>query len=323
MSLKSPKIIFRNKTMKLILKTIVTLILIEASVTQSDHYSEAIKKSVVFFENTLKNHLIPGIVAGVSINGSQVWAQPFGLTDIENNVKTRVDSVWRLASISKSLTSALIGKLIDEGRVGLDKSIDEYLSPNVFPVKKWNGKNVTITVGQVMSHTAGLHVMDEPGDLFIRLSYENVTDTLAPFKDMPLIHAPGAAFNYSNYGFQVIGAIIESVLNKTYESVVNKMFEDLEMNSTFCERRERIIPHRSRYYQTVQNSDGKWVLANCPLFDDLVSLESYWPAGGIVTILPDLLRFGSHINKWSKGLNTTKTCNFNAFYLAHLDHLYH
>ncbi len=63
-------------------------------------------------------------------------------------------------SISKALTSAMIGKLIERGLIDLEKSIHDYLSPKVFPVKQWNNKNVTITMKPVMSHTAGLRVID-------------------------------------------------------------------------------------------------------------------------------------------------------------------
>ena len=254
-----------------------------------------------------KVDMIPGIVAGVNINGTTVWSQGFGLIDVENDVKTRVDSVWRLASISKALTSALIGRLIDEKLLDLNKSIHEYLKPSVFPIKQWNNTNVTITLGQVMSHTAGLHITEFPQDFLRNLIFNNVTETIELFKDEPLIFAPGSNWNYSNYGFQVVGAIIESVLNETYESAINKMFKKLEMNSTFCERREQIIRHRARYYMLDTSQKEMPKLHNNPIFTELVSFEGWWPAGGIISTVPDLLKFGAHMNKWSKGVNDSKT----------------
>jgi serine beta-lactamase-like protein LACTB, mitochondrial len=243
---------------------------------------------------------IPGVVAGISIKGKEVWTEAFGYSDIENNVKAHRDSVWRMASISKSLTTALVGKLIDEGKLDLDKSIHEYLSPNIFPIKQWNGKNVTITLKQVMSHTAGLRVSIFPDDFLHVYTRNNVTETLAQFKDEPLIHEPGTTYNYSNYGFQVVGAIIESVLNEPYESAITKMFHvDLGMTSTFPERREQIIPHRARYY--MKNDYTNMQLRNAHIVDDLEIFELWWPCGGLLSTVPDLLQFGNIMLSSFKG----------------------
>ncbi len=106
-----------------------------------------------------------------------------------------------MASISKALTTALIEKLIDKGLLDLKKSIHQYLSQNVFPIKLWNGNNVTITVKQVMSHTAGIRRSKLPEDLLTIIDYKNVTQTLSRFKNELLINSPETAFNYSNDGF--------------------------------------------------------------------------------------------------------------------------
>jgi serine beta-lactamase-like protein LACTB len=261
--------------------------------------------------------MIPGLVAGISIKGKTVWTEAFGHTDIENDVKTRTDSVWRMASISKALTSALIGKLIEKGLIDLEKSIHNYLSPNIFPIKQWKGKNVTITVNQVMSHTAGLRVSKFPDDLEKIYNFKNVTETLGQFKDEPLIFEPGTNWEYSNYGFQITGAIIESVLNETYENAINNMFKELGMSSTFAERHEMIIPHRVHYYMRSDSPDVQKLLTtrnatkveilNSFIIDDLISLEANWPAGGLVSTVPDLLKFGNYMLNSFKGVNDSKS----------------
>ncbi len=98
----------------------------------------------------------------------------------------------------------------------MEKSIHDYLSPKIFPMKQWNNKNVTITVKQVMSHTAGLRVTKIRDDFKNIYNLKNVTQNVELFKDELLIFEPGTKSNYSNYGFQIIRAIIESVLNETY-----------------------------------------------------------------------------------------------------------
>jgi CubicO group peptidase (beta-lactamase class C family) len=271
----------------------------------------AINKSFDYIEKVRIEGTIPGIVAGISIKGKDVMTEAFGQTDIENDVKTHKDSVWRIGSISKSMTSLMIAKLIEKGLIDLEKSIHDYLSPKTFPKKQWNNKNVTITVKQVMSHTAGLKVTVMQNDFKNIYNLKNVTQNVELFKDEPLIFEPGTNFKYSNYGFQILGAIIESVLNETYENAVNKMFKELGMSSTFAERHEMIIPQRARYYlkssyypDYVENwkNSTKVEILNAPIVDDLVSLEAYWPSGGLVSTLPDILKFGNYMLKSYKGV---------------------
>jgi CubicO group peptidase (beta-lactamase class C family) len=207
----------------------------------------------------------------------------------------------------------MIGRLIEKGLIDLEKSIHHYLSPKIFPIKQWNNKNVTITVKQVMSHTACLRFTKIFEDFKKIYNFKNVTQTLEQFKDDPLICEPGTSFNYSNYGFQIIGAIIESVLNETYENAMNKMFKELGMNSTFAERHEMIIHRRARYYLLSNspihenlNNVTKVEALNAPIIDDLVSLEAQWPSGGLVSTVPDLLKFGNHMLKSYKGVVDAK-----------------
>jgi CubicO group peptidase (beta-lactamase class C family) len=158
---------------------------------------------------------------------------------------------------------------------------------------------------------AGFRVTNIRDDFKNIYNLKNVTQNVELYKDEPLIFEPGTKFKYSNYGFQIIGAIIESVLNETYENAVNKMFKELGMSSTFAERHEMIIPRRARYYlkssyypNYVENwkNSTKVEILNAPIVDDLVSFEAYWPSGGLLSTLPDILKFGNYMLKSYKGV---------------------
>lgn len=276
----------------------------------------AIEKSVHYIKNLRHKSLIPGLVVGIGRKGKPIWVQGFGESDIENNIKARADSVWRLASISKSLTSALIGHLIEKELLSLDDTIDKYLSEETFPTKKWNNSDVSITISQVMSHTAGLRVTQFPYDFYEMRGYKNAVESIAQFKDWPLISSPGSEWHYSNYGFQVLGAIIESILkNQTYEERINQMFGDLGMSSTFCENKNRLITHRSRYYirsdsDYLKNQTDLWnnqTLSVMPALvaDDIWSQNSWLSSAGIVSKAEDLIRFGSYMIDSYKGRNAS------------------
>jgi len=249
---------------------------------------EAIADARAVIEEWKLLHSVPGVVIGLSIKGKQVWTEGFGYIDVENDVKTHKDSVWRLASISKPLTTALVGKLIDKGVLDLNKSIHQYLPKNLLPEKTWNGVPVNITLRQVLSHLGGFHLTKLPDDLAKLFKATNVSQSLELLKNEKLLFKPGTEYSYSNYGYQIIGAIIESVLGDTYQNEIKKMCLELGMNTTFAEKRESIFKHRPRYY-----SNDFGTLVNVDVVDDLFSYEGWWPSGGMVSTVSDLLVFGN------------------------------
>jgi len=255
---------------------------------------EAIKDTRLEVEQWKSRNEIPGVVAGVSVKGKEVWAEGFGYTDIENGIKTSKDSVFRIASISKSITSGLVAKLIDEGKLDLNRSIFDYLPNNLLPKKKWKGIEVNITLRQVMSHMAGFRVTKVPDDFLRVTKAENVTHTIEYFRNDELLFEPGKNFSYSNYGYQVVGAVIETTgKGNPYETKINKLFEHLDMNSTTIDRRENIVLHRSRYYEKKIDSNNVTKVVNADIIDDLTVYEGWWSAGGVISTVSDLLRFGN------------------------------
>ncbi|CAG2102333.1 unnamed protein product [Medioppia subpectinata] len=102
---------------------------------------------------------------------------------------------------------------------------------------------------------------------------------------------------YSNYGYEMVGAIIEAVLNSTYDKEIEKMFRQLNMNSTFAEKREAIYKHRPQYYM---NSTK---LEKSDIIDELWSYEGWWPAGGIISTASDLIKFGNAMISANKGIS--------------------
>ncbi|CAG2111250.1 unnamed protein product [Medioppia subpectinata] len=247
----------------------------------------------------MANQSIPGAVLAFSINGTNVWTEGFGYTDVENDVITHKDSIWRLASISKSLTSALIGRLMDKKLIDLNHDIHTYLSPDFYPYKTFNGSAVNITVRQVMSHLAGLHMSEVP-DYYDVFRATNVSQTIGKYKNEKLLSKPNTTFDYSNYGYQLVSSIIETVLNSTYDKEIEKMFRQLNMNSTFAEKREALYKHRPKYY-----SDSN-VLQITDIVDELCSYEGWWPAMGMISTASDLIRFGNAMISAYKG----KTSDF-------------
>uniref|UniRef100_A0A8C5GI69 Beta-lactamase-related domain-containing protein n=1 Tax=Gouania willdenowi TaxID=441366 RepID=A0A8C5GI69_GOUWI len=96
----------------------------------------------------------PGMVVGVSVDGAQVWSEGIGYADLENRVPCTPQTVMRIASISKPLTSAAAARLCEEGKLDLDAPVQKYLPD--FPQKQFDGKDVTITPRMILSHLSGI-----------------------------------------------------------------------------------------------------------------------------------------------------------------------
>uniref|UniRef100_UPI00398E6C42 serine beta-lactamase-like protein LACTB, mitochondrial n=1 Tax=Pristiophorus japonicus TaxID=55135 RepID=UPI00398E6C42 len=96
----------------------------------------------------------PGIVVGVAIDGKEVWSEGLGYADVENRVLCKPETVMRIASISKPLTTTAIAKLWEDGKLDFDAPVQKYVPE--FPEKEYEGEKVTITTRLLLSHLSGI-----------------------------------------------------------------------------------------------------------------------------------------------------------------------
>ncbi|XP_015928621.1 serine beta-lactamase-like protein LACTB, mitochondrial [Parasteatoda tepidariorum] len=277
-------------------------------VQQVNKYEEAINKSRDILLRVKDEVGAPGIVVGVSVDGKTVWTEGFGYADVENRVLCTADTVMRIASISKSITMAAVAKLIEQGKLDLDKPIQEYVPS--FPPKTFDGKPVIITCRRLLSHTSGIrhyeknigqndnknsktnnekNKREEKGEFDNKEYYikerHDVKSSLNLFKDDPLIAKPGSKFHYSTHGYTLVSAIIESIAKEDFPSHMNKLFRTLGMKNTYFDENDNIIYNRSRNYK--KNKHGH--LINAPYVDN-----SYkWAGGGLLSSVTDLLQFAN------------------------------
>lgn len=265
-----------------------------------------IKKCISQAKNIVERFMaintVPGLCIGISYKGNTLWTKGFGFANLEQGSKCHENTVMRIASISKPLTMLLVAKLIDEGKLDLNKPISFYLKDK-FPKKTWKNKPVEITVGQLASHLGGIRDYKSIGvdgqplksnsESFefrgIIKHYNDVYESLQVFKDDDLIAEPGTDFNYTSFGWVLISAVVQSVLEKDqkFENyLVNTMLKQkLGMVNTYLDVNDSLIPNRANYYEKSKNS----TFMNAPFVDN-----SYkWAGGGILSTIPDLLKFGN------------------------------
>jgi serine beta-lactamase-like protein LACTB len=220
----------------------------------------------------------PGLSVAVAVDDKLVWSAGFGLADVENDVPARGNTIYRIASISKTIGATAVMQLVDRGAVHVDDLIERYVPSFHQPV----------TLRQIMTHTSGVRHY-KPGETSSMLRYKSLADAIAIFKDDPLVFSPGTRTLYSSYAFNLLAGVIETAGGGSLESyLAEHIFTPAGLIDTHLDYPERIVPHRARGYE--RNSDE---LRNAPYVDN----SNKWIGGGMLSSAVDLIRFNIALNQ--------------------------
>lgn len=242
-------------------------------------YDQAIELGRYLMDSLLQTGRAPGMDIAISINGEVVWSEGFGYADLEHQQpvlagKTR----FRIGSVSKTLTSAAVGKLMDMGKLDLDETIETY-------VPYWPKKEYTFTVKQLAGHISGIRHYN--GDEFLLAeNFETVEDGIGIFKDDPLLFEPGDHYSYSSYGYNLLSAAVEGASGEDFLNFMQReVFDPLGMNSTCADKNDSIILHRASFYELSPDEEAM-------LNARYVNNSYKWAGGGFISTTLDLLKFG-------------------------------
>jgi CubicO group peptidase (beta-lactamase class C family) len=209
-----------------------------------------------------------------------VWTAGFGFADLESRVRATPQTRFRVGSISKALTSAALGRLLEEGRLDLDAPVREL-------VPEYPDQGHPITSRQLAAHLSGIPHYEER-DLINRVHYGDVIHALDKFKDRPLLSVPGERCYYSSFGWNLLAAVIQRAAGMDFlEYMQREVFEPVGMTHTEADRSDVRIPQRSCFYEI--EPDGGVV--DAPAVDN----SDLWAAGGFLSTAEDLVRFGDAI----------------------------
>jgi CubicO group peptidase (beta-lactamase class C family) len=227
----------------------------------------------------MTKHGVPGLSVAVAREGEVVWSAGYGFADVENSVPAKAGTMYRTASMGKSLTAAAAMRLVEEGRIQLDEPIQSHCDS--FPPTRW-----PLTLRHLLSHLGGVRHYGGPRDAEEQAStvhYASASAALAPFRNDSLRFEPGTDYLYSSYGYDVIGCALEGAAGAPFMEVLRRtVFEPAGMLHACQDDPSAIVPNRAAGY--VRRGGELRVATH-------VDMSNRLPAGGCLASAPEMAAF--------------------------------
>jgi CubicO group peptidase (beta-lactamase class C family) len=198
---------------------------------------------------------VAGLAVGVIRGGSLAWFHPYGLASIETGTPVGMDTVFRIASVTKTMTAIAVMQLWERGLVDLDAPANEYLrSWRLVPAR---ASFRPATPRHLLTHTAGVRAARSPADLLrpvlgLGVPAGRPVPPLADYysRGLRIDVEPGIKWAYSNHGFAALGQIVEDVSGLELGTYLReRVFAPLGMDSTDLARTHRIRSRLATGYQ--------------------------------------------------------------------------
>jgi CubicO group peptidase (beta-lactamase class C family) len=226
-------------------------------------------------------------------DGRIVFDSAYGLADREKHIANTLDTRFRIGSMNKMFTAVAVLQLAQAGQLRLDAPLGTYLTD--YPNKDVATK---VTIHHLLTHTGGTGDIFGPEFDAHRTTLRTLQDYVKLYGARGLEFEPGSKWEYSNYGFLLLGAIVEKVSGMSYyDYVASHVFAPAGMTSTASLPEDAMVPIRSIGYTRDQ--------AGSPLVPNTATLPYRGTsAGGGYSTVGDLLRFATALRA-HKLLNAT------------------
>lgn len=207
--------------------------------------------------------------------GKPIFQASVGLADRESAMPNRLDTRYNLGSIIKNYTAVLLLQQVERGVINLDDDLDSFGLG--FPAKA--GRK--ITVRHLLNHQSGFPDAFPSEYRENPMSFRTIADKLALLRDAPLLFEPGTERRYSNYGYVVLGAILEKATGDSFASLLQKnIFDTLKLEDSVYPYRKGAPNQAIRY---------TFNYAKEQVFVGVT--EHHSPDGGIESTVADVLAF--------------------------------
>ena len=270
----------------------------------------------------IDDNQIPGAVVLVGDNKNILYQKSFGIKNPITNDKYQINDIFRIASMTKAITSIGVIKLWEKGKIGLDDPIEKYIPEfkNVQILDSYNKKDTSysmiqasksITIRQLLTHTSGIGYDFIDGNPSIKSIYHKekkkfmkygvlcfcdqditIGETIRNLAKVPLHHNPGERYTYG-IGLDVLGYLIEIISGKTLDKYFyDEIFQPLEMNDSYFylpeNKYDRLVP-------VLTKKNNKWVMFEDKRFNINYPIEGakkFFAGGcGLSSTISDYYKF--------------------------------
>ena len=215
----------------------------------------------------------------IAKDGKPVLAEAYGLADREHKIANTLKTRFRIGSMNKMFTAVSILQLAQAGKLQLTDPVGKYLTD--YPNKDIATK---VTIHQLLTHTGGTGDFFGPEFDAHRLELKTLQDYVTLFGNRPPKFEPGSKWEYSNYGFLMLGVIIEKVTGQSYYDYVREhVYKPAGMSSTDSEPEDKTVSDRSVGYTKQDSTEWKTNIDTLPYRGT--------SAGGGYSTVEDLSKF--------------------------------
>ncbi len=285
---------------------------------RSDPALQAIDAAMKAF---IREHRVPGLSLAITYQGRLVHSRGYGYADVATYQRVEPYHLFRIASISKPITAVAILQLVEQGKLSLEDSVLEVLElqPEEGAAEKFDERQRSITILHLLQHRGGWDRDQSFDAMFqsVRFAHSLGVDPPAKADDViramltvPLDFDPGERYAYSNYGYCLLGRVIEKLSGQTYEEFVKEHvlapagITAMGIGGTRLDQRHS---QEVRYYhpgearsvfaedlgQPIPSPYGAWYLE---------AMDSH---GGWIASAEDLVKFATALDKQPKSLILT------------------
>lgn len=228
-----------------------------------------------------KKNRIMGMAISVSQKGELIWSQGFGYSNRKLKIKVKPDTtIFRIASISKSITAVALARLANDKLIDLDSSIYKYVPD--YPRQPYD-----FTIRQLGGNLAGIRHYKDNVEYTLNKKM-SITEGLDLFKNDALLFEPGSQFNYSSLGYVLLSEVMQKATQTSFGILVaDSIFKPLQMSHSMMEDADLEVPNLTQFYNS-----SKW---RRPVVAKSVSNEYKVAGGGFLSTSEDIVKFGNEL----------------------------